>query len=108
MKRLLSLTAICVALALVSLPLAYGQQTPQAEKTFQGELTKVDASAKKISVKGPGDAEMIFAYNDQTQVVGQKDIQGLAAQTGTELRVTYREAAADNRIATKIEIVDKK
>jgi hypothetical protein len=111
MKRLLSLTAICVAIALVSLPLAYGQQErpPQAEKTFQGQLTKVDAAAKKISVKGTGDAEMIFAYTDQTQVVGpQKDIQGLATQAGAELKVTYREQAADNRIATKIEILEKK
>src|SRR5215475_7788989 len=108
MKTVLSVTAICVALALVSLPLAYGQQTPQAEKTFQGELTKVDASAMKISVKGAGDAEMIFAHNDHTHVVGQKDTQGLAAQPGTQLRVTYREVSADNRIATKIEIVDKK
>jgi hypothetical protein len=111
MKKLLSLTAICVAIALVSLPVAYAQQdkAPQAAKTFQGELMKVDASAKKISVKGSGDAEMTFAYTDQTQIVGpQKDIQGLATQTGSQLRVTYREAASDNRIATKIEILDKK
>ena len=112
MKKLLSLTAICVALALVSLPLAYGQQekaAPQAEKTFQGQLTKVDAAAKRISVKGTGDTEMMFAYTDQTQVVGpQKDIQGLASQTGTQLRVTYREVGADNHIATKIEVLEKK
>jgi hypothetical protein len=119
MKRFLSLTAICVAIVLVSLPLAYAQQEkagpPQdrpaapAEKTFQGQLTKVDAAAKKISVKGAGDAEMIFAYTDQTQVVGpQKDVQGLASQTGTQLRVTYRDQGADNHVATKIEIAEQK
>ena len=122
MKKLLSLTAICVAIALVSLPLAYGQEkgappapggqekaAPAAEKTFQGQLTKVDANAKSISVKGAGDAEMVFQYNDRTQVVGpQKDIQGLATQTGTQLRVTYRETGPDARMATKIEIAEKK
>ena len=116
MKKFLSLTAICVAIALVSLPLAYGQEkvapekaAPQAEKTFQGQLMKVDANAKTISVKGAGDAEMLFQYNDRTQVVGpQKDIQGLATQTGEQLRVTYREAGPDSHIATKIEIVDRK
>ena len=118
MKRFLSLTAICVAIALVSLPLAYGQQDkagpPQdrpapAEKTFQGQLTKVDAAAKKISVKGPGEApEMIFAYTEQTQVVGpQKDVQGLASQAGAQLRVSYRDQGADH-VATKIEVAEKK
>ena len=116
MKKFLSLTAICVTIALVSLPLAYGQEkaapekaAPQAEKTFQGQLMKVDANAKTISVKGAGDAEMLFQYNDRTQVVGpQKDIQGLATQTGEQLRVTYREAGPDSHIATKIVIVDRK
>ena len=112
MKKFLSLTAICLAIALVSLPLAYGQQgkaAPQAEKMFQGQLTNVDTAAKRISVKGPGDAEMWFQYSDRTQIVGpQKDIEGLASQSGTQLRVTYREAGADNRIATRIEVLEKK
>jgi hypothetical protein len=112
MKKFLSLTAICVAITLVALPLAYGQQgkaAPQVQKMFQGQLTNVDTAAKRISVKGAGDAEMWFQYSDQTEIVGpQKDIQGLASQTGTALRVTYREAGADNRIATKIEVLDKK
>jgi hypothetical protein len=121
MKKFLSLMAICLTIALVSLPLAYGQQEKggapggppqekggaQAEKTFQGQLTKVDASAKTIAVKGAGDMEMLFAYTEQTQVVGpQKDVQGLASQTGTALRVTYRDAGP-NHIATRIEVADK-
>jgi len=116
MKTFLSLMAICLTIALVSLPLAYGQQekggapggAPQAEKTFQGQLAKVDASAKTISVKGTGDMDMVFAYTEQTQVVGpQKDVQGLASQAGAPVRVTYRDAGA-NHIATKIEVAEKK
>jgi hypothetical protein len=115
MKKLFSLTAICVAMALVLLPVAYGQAVPgqdkaapQAEKVFQGQLTKVDANAKKISVKGTGDKEMLFQYTEQTQVVGpKKDIQGLASQTGTQLKVTYRETGPDSHVATRIEILEK-
>ena len=112
MKKLLSATAICVAVTLLSLPLVYGQEKAappaQAEKVFQGQLTKVDANAKELSVKGTGNMEMTFGYTDATQVVGsQKDVQGLAGQTGADLRVTYRDAAGKH-IATKIEIAEKR
>ena len=116
MKKLLSLTAISVAVMLVALPLAYGQgqekgpgQAPaQAEKTFEGQLTKVDANAKTISVKGSA-GEMLFRYTDQTLVLGgpDKDIQGLATKTGTPLKITYREAG-ENHVATKIEVTEQK
>jgi|SRR5438552_5279813 len=116
MKKLLSLTAISVAVVLVALPLAYGQgqekgpgQAPaQAEKTFEGQLTKVDATAKTISVKGSA-GEMLFRYTDQTQVLGpDKDIQGLATKAGTPLKITYREGANDSHVATRIEVTEQK
>jgi len=111
MKTFLSLTAICVAMTLLVLPLAYGQQekaAPQAEKMFQGQLINVDTNAHKIAVKGAGDAEMLFSYTEQTQIVGpQKEIEGLASQAGTQLRITYRKAG-DNRVATRIEVLEKK
>jgi hypothetical protein len=82
--------------------MTYGQA--QADKTFEGQLTKVDANAKTISVKGSA-AEMMFRYTDQTQVLGSaKDVQGLAGKTGTPLKVTYREAGANSYIATRIEV----
>ena len=110
MKKLVTVTAICVATLLVILPMAYGQDNPQArpqqDKVFQGQLTKVDANAKSISVKGPGDMEMTFQYTDATPVVGEKNVQGLTGKTGTDLKVTYRTVDGKN-MATKIEIVDK-
>lgn len=111
MKKLLTVTAVCVATMLVILPLAQGQDRPAppapAERIFQGQLTKVDANAKAIMVKG-ADAEMTFEYTDATQVVGPaKDVQGLAGKTGTELKVTYRDAGGKHT-ATKIETVEKK
>jgi hypothetical protein len=50
MKRLLTLGAASIAvLLLVVMPVA--SQAPQAEKTFSGTLTKVDAAKRVISVK---------------------------------------------------------
>jgi len=83
-----------------------GGGAPQAEKTFQGQLTKVDAQAKSITVKGAAE-EMTFDYTDGTQVTGsEKSVQGLAGKTGTELKVTYRDAAGKH-MATKIEAIEK-
>ena len=121
MKKLVSLLAITVALTLVALPVAYSQQekTPapvprpgqgqaQAEKTFEGQLTRVDPKAQSLWVKGNDDKEMQFRYTDQTQVQGpEKDVQGLAGKTGTPLKITYREAGANN-IATRIEVMEKR
>ena len=112
MKKLLTVTAVCVATMLVILPFAQaqGQERPaapaQAEKVFEGQLTKVDANAKAIMVKG-ADAEMTFEYTDATQIVGSPNVQGLAGKTGTELKVTYRDAGGKHT-ATKIETVEKK
>jgi hypothetical protein len=113
MKKLLAAMAISAALTLLVLPLAYGQgapappaQAPQ-DKVFQGQLTKIDATAKSLSVKG-ADMEMTFEWTDATQVTGsEKTIQGLAGKTGSDLRVTYRDAAGKHT-ATKIETIEKK
>ena len=112
MKKTLTVMAISVAILLAALPLAYAQDkaappAQAAEKVFQGQLTKVDANAKSIMVKGTGDAEMTFEYTDATQVVGpEKTVQGLAGKPGTQLRVTYREAAGKNT-ALRIETIQK-
>src|SRR5262249_101264 len=100
MKRLLTLGAASIAvLLLIVIPVA--SQAPQAEKTFSGTLTKVDAAKKVISVKGAGnEPEMTFTYDDKTQVSGaEKTVEGLAGKSGAMLKVTYREEGA-NRIAT--------
>jgi hypothetical protein len=91
---------------LVAQPLLYGQAAEQ-QKVFEGQLTKVDATAKSISVKGSTGPEMQFMYDDKTQVIGpEKDIQGLASKTGTPLKVSYRQDKGVNW-ATRIEVVEK-
>ena len=53
MRNLLTSVAASVAvLLLISMPVA--SQAPQAEKTFSGTLTKVDAEKRLITVKGTG------------------------------------------------------
>ena len=118
MKKVLTVTAVCIAAMLVIMPLAQGQDRPApgpgappaqapAEKVFQGQLTKVDANAKALMVKGP-DAEMTFEYTDATQILGaEKTVQGLAGKAGTEVKVTYRDAGGKHT-ATKIETIEKK
>jgi hypothetical protein len=108
MKRLLTLAAAGIAvLLLMVMPVA--SQAPQAEKSFSGTLTKVDTAKQVITVKGPGNQpEMTFTYDDKLQVTGaEKTVQGLAAKSGAELKVTYREQGAD-RIATRIEVSEVK
>jgi len=108
MKRLLTLGAASIAvLLLIVMPVA--SQAPQAEKTFSGTLTKVDAAKKVISVKGTGaEPEMTFMYDDKTQVTGaEKTVEGLTGKSGAMLKITYREEGPD-RIATRIEVSEAK
>ena len=113
MRKLLTVTAVSVAVMLAVLPLAYGQDkgappAQAADKVFQGQLTKVDATARWIAIKGAGDKEMRFDYTDTTQIIGsEKTIQGLAGKTGTELKVTYRESGG-KQTATRIEAIEKR
>ena len=116
MKRSSFLLVITLAAAiLVSVPAAYSQATPPgergaaaAEKTLSGQLTKVDTTAKLISVKGPDEKEMIFSYTDDTQVISpEKTVQGLSGKAGAQLRISYREERGTN-MATKIELVEAK
>ena len=105
MRSLFTLMLFGFAVLLVAQPLVYGQAADQ--KVFEGQLTKVDAAAKTISVKGNAGPEMQFTYDDHTQVVGpEKDIQGLAGKSGAPLKVSYRQEKGINW-ATRIEVVEK-
>jgi hypothetical protein len=120
MTRKLTLTAACAAFVWVlsltavaqqdnppeQIPPATtpGQETPvPAERNFEGHLTKVNLAARIITVKGAEDKEMMFVYNDETQMTGIDNTpQGLVGKTGTRLKVTYRESRGIN-LATKLE-----
>jgi hypothetical protein len=119
-------TALLVTVCLTAAPLQQapggpepggpGAQVPPAgpgggaaqAKMATGELAKVDAVAKQITIKGSDDKEMVFTYNDATQITGIEDgAQGLGGKTGVTLRVTYQERGGSN-LASRIEVQEKK
>jgi hypothetical protein len=86
------------------LPMPPGQDNPvPAERNFEGHLTKVNLAAQIITVKGEDDKEMMFVYNDETQMSGIENTpQGLIGKTGTRLKVTYKESRGIN-LAIRLE-----
>jgi hypothetical protein len=119
MKRLTTLMAVCAVFVLTLSTTAFAlqnppaqppaqnppaQNPPAADKTYQGQLSKVDATAKEIILKGTDNKEMVFTYNDQTKMTGvDNGAQGLAGKSGSNLKVTYRENRGTN-LATQIEV----
>ena len=69
---------------------------------YMGELTKVDATAKTIWVKGSDGAEMDFLYNEQTQIIGAEGgVEGLATESGSPVKVYFDQ---QSKTALKIEV----
>jgi hypothetical protein len=66
----------------------------------------VDPDKKIFLIVDANDKEMLFHYDDQTEVAGQAEgVQGLTGSGGTWLRIQYR-AEGENAIAEKIEQID--
>ncbi|PYV85718.1 MAG: hypothetical protein DMG05_22135 [Acidobacteria bacterium] len=80
-------------------------QAQEKLQAFEGELAKVDATAKRLWVKGSDGKEMEFGYNEQTQIIGAGgSVEGLATMSGTRVKVHYDEAS---KIASAIEVQSK-
>jgi Cu/Ag efflux protein CusF len=97
--------------AIAALPLAAGAQSAEGPAQSQaqaasatGELTKVDVTAKTITVKS-GDRDQQFTFNDQTKITGAQNAAGLATMEGSQVTVMY---SASNRTATEIRVTPKK
>ena len=104
MRKVVALTAVTLVLAvLMNVTAAYSQERPSTDKIFNGLLTKVDAAANSISVRGPDNKEMTFHYTDETKIIGENNVQGLTGKPGAQLKITYQEERGQN-MATKIEV----
>jgi hypothetical protein len=128
------MTYSAIAAAFIALPALAGAQTPppspspspapapapapmeqradRADKktdTAKGELVKVDAVAKKITIKGADGVETDFAYTDATEVAGGREgVAGLATKSGSKVTVHFTNDMG-TKTATKIEVSgDKK
>jgi hypothetical protein len=78
-------------------------------QTAKGELVKVDADAKTITVKGTDGVETEYAYTAATNVAGfSEGVSGLATKSGSKVTVHFTDDMG-KKTATKIEIAgDKK
>jgi hypothetical protein len=71
-------------------------------------LVKVDAEAKKISIKGADGVETDYAYTATTEVTGGQDgVAGLATKAGTKVTVHFK-SDMGTKTATKIEVAETK
>jgi Cu/Ag efflux protein CusF len=102
--------AAAAVAAFVGLPLtaSAGQAAPPADQAAQatstsGELVKVDATAKSITVKAGGKDEL-FTFNDQTKITGAQNAAGLATMEGSQVTVMY----GKDRVASEIRVTPKK
>ena len=79
------------------------QRQAQQPAPIQGELAQVDAAANSLAVK-TADGEVVFQYNDKTEVTGAKEgVAGLATMKGARVTVHFTEdAQAKTRTATRI------
>ena len=104
MRKVVALTAVTLVFAvLMNITAAYSQERPSTEKTFNGQLMKVDSAANSISVRGPDNKEMTFRYTDETKIIGENNVQGLTGKPGAQLLITYQEERGQ-KMATKIEV----
>jgi hypothetical protein len=75
-----------------------------ASHMTQGELVSVDATSQTFTIKQENGVEMQFLYDSNTKVEGKDNgVQGLAAETGSQLTVHYTERSG-KKLATQIEI----
>ena len=103
--------AVAAVVAFVGLPLTAtaGQAAPPANQAAQapastsGELVKVDATAKSITVKASGKDEL-FTFNEQTKITGAQNAAGLATMEGSQVTVMY----GKDRVASEIRVTPKK
>jgi hypothetical protein len=73
----------------------------------EGELKSVDADESVFLIVADNGEEMLFHYDDQTEVADQTEgVQGLAGQSGAWLKIQYR-AEGDKAIAERIELSDR-
>jgi Cu/Ag efflux protein CusF len=110
-RKLFAFAAAATLTIGASQALAFQQAAPPAQapaasraSEAQGELVKVDADAKMITIKSAEGAELQFAYNDKTEVSGARDgVAGLATKAGTKVSVQFTEEGGA-KLATRIAV----
>lgn len=111
MKFVMSLLVASLMLVGTASVFAEGKDAkkPAAEKAVaankvMGEITKVDATAKSVTVTLKG-VDKVITYNDKTEIVkaGKPPVAGTADDLVVGARITAR--LDDSGVATRIEIM---
>ena len=102
--------AAVALVSFVALPLAAsaGQAAEPAGQAAQatsasGELVKVDAATKSLTIKAAGKDEQ-FTFTEQTKITGAQGAAGLATMEGSQVTVMY----GKDRVASEIRVSPKK
>jgi hypothetical protein len=108
-KRTLLVLAAVLLLVGVMPALAQDSRAPAPEPSVaQGQLLKVDATARTIAIRSAQGAQMQFSYTEDTKVVGaDQGVAGLATMSGANVTIQFVRKGQDN-VATQIEVRQKK
>ena len=101
---------LAVVALLASVAPGFAQETqprqpqPQSQtQPIQGDLVRVDADAKALTVKVADGTEVQFQYDDSTEVSGGKGAAGLATMKEGRVTVHFKEDAKTKaKLATRI------
>ena len=87
-----------------------GQTAQPLRSPVEGELISVDTVEKKITIKPLTGADLVFTYDDKTDISGaQKDAAGLATMKEGRVTVHFSEDAKTKaRTATRVIVEPKK
>lgn len=91
-------------------PAPAGQAAQPLKSPVEGELVSVDAATKKITIKPLTGADLVFTYDDKTEISGaQKDAAGLATMKEGRVTVHFSEDAKTKaKTATRVIVEPKK
>ena len=79
----------------------------QEPSIAQGQLVKVNATTKTMTIRTAQGAQLPFAYTDDTKVIGaDSGVAGLATMAGTDVTVHFVKKGSDN-VALQIEVQKK-
>jgi len=89
---------------------AAAQAAQPLRSPVEGELVSVDTATKKITIKPLTGADLVFTYNDKTDISGaEKDPAGLATMKEGRVTVHFTEDAQTKaKMATKVIVEPKK
>ena len=103
-----TLLVLAAVLLMVGVMPALAQDRAPEPSVAQGQLLKVDATARTIAIRSAQGAQMQFSYTEDTKVVGaDQGVAGLATMSGADLTIQFVRKGQDN-VAMQIEVREKK